>query len=311
MSGILDKKTRILDTIVTFSGRQQIAAGNLKIEYVSFTDTHTFYEGDIVSGSTDATQRLFFEACSLPQDQITFESDDSGFMLPYRAGEVNSVGEKVLSGSSGNKIVSAVSEEIQFNSAVTTLLSSSIKNFDKNNILGSIDPYLDHNKFEVDKENIKFTITNDFPFKQGDLDRTSIDNVESLFQDKRLTHVANFLYLPPKNAAVTENEEGPLLGDYPRLGQEPMLEFDDLMDELKEKEKETITFYKTSLGNNIVGQFFEKGKTSFKKLDVIDFGEFETADVDFPEKHVFFVGKVFPDSKESYTFVNMFTLVFE
>lgn len=311
MSGILDKKTRILDSIVTFSGRQQIAAGNLKIEYASFTDTHTFYEGDLVSGSSDATQRLFFEACNLPQDQITFESDDSGFMLPYRAGEVNGVGGKVLSGSSGNKMVSSVSNKIQFGSAVTTLLSSSVKNFDINNVIGSIDPYLEHNKFEVDKEKIKFVINNDFPFKQGDLYRTSIDNVESLFQDKRLSHVPNFLYLPPRNAPTDSNSEGELLGDYPRLGQNPVFEFEDLMDELKGREKETINFHETSLGNNIMGQFFEKGKTSFKKLDVIDFGEFTTQDPDYPEKHVFFVGKVFPDSKDSYTFVNMFTLVFE
>ena len=84
-----------------------------------------------------------------------------------------------------------------------------------------------------------------------------------------------------------------------------------MVKELKGKEKETITFYETSLENNLIGQFFEIGQSSFKKLDVIDFGEFVTEDEDFPEKHVFFVGKVYPDSKGSYTFVNMFTLVFE
>ena len=90
-----------------------------------------------------------------------------------------------------------------------------------------------------------------------------------------------------------------------------MMKYEDLVAELKGREKETITFYETSLENNLIGQFFEIGQTTFKKLDVIDFGEFVTGDEDFPEKHVFFVGKVFPDSKDSYTFVNMFTLVFE
>jgi hypothetical protein len=311
MSGILDKKTRILDSIVTFSGRQQIAAGNLRIEYASFTDTHTFYEKDLVSGSSDASMRVYFEACNLPQDQLTFESDDSGFMLPFRGGSVNSIGNKVLSGSSGNKIVSAVTNAIQFNSAASALLSSSIDNFDKNNILGSTDPYLNHNKFELDYNSIEFKITSDHPFEEGDLYDTSIDNVESVFQDKRLSHVANFLYLPPTNASTSESNEPTLLGDYPRLGQEPIFEYDDLIKELKGKEKQTINFYETSLGNNIVGQFFEISDTEFSKLDVIDFGEFVTDDPDYPEKHVFFIGKVFPDSRGSYTFVNMFTMVFE
>ena len=159
MSGILDKKTRILDSIVTFSGRQQIAAGKLKIEYASFTDVHTFYEGDMVSGSSDAHSRIFFEAANLPQDQITFESDDSGFMLPFRGGEVNAINGRVLSGSSGNKIVSAVTGSSQFNSAISTLLSSSIKNFERNDIIGSIDYFLEHNKFELSDNEFKFLIT--------------------------------------------------------------------------------------------------------------------------------------------------------
>lgn len=311
MSGILDKKTRILDTIVTLDGRRQIADGKLRIEYASFTDTHTFYEADIVSGSTSAYDRLFFEACSLPQDQITFESDDSGFMLSFRGGAVNAHGGKVLSGSTSTKTLTAVSSSIQFASSATTLLSSSVDNFDKQNVLGSIDPFLEHNKFEVDRETLKFTITSEKPFDLGDMAETSIDNVESLFQDKRLSHVPNFLYLPPVNMPTSEGGESELLGDYPRIGQPPMFDFNVLMKDLRDREYDTIRFHKTSRSNNIVGQFFEIGQTEFKKLDVIDFGEFRVDDPNFPEKHVFFVGKIFPDVKGMFTFVNMFTLIFE
>tara|TARA_B100000700_G_scaffold321715_1_gene421588 strand:- start:27493 stop:28428 length:936 start_codon:yes stop_codon:yes gene_type:complete len=311
MSGILDKKTRILDSIVTYSGRQQIAAGKLKIEYASFTDTHTFYERDIVSGSSDAQSRLFFEAANTIHDQLTFETDDSGFMLPFSAEGAASLGSKVLSGSSGTKKQSAVKNSIQFNSAASDMLSGTIDSFEKNNVIGTKNAFLGHNKFNIDKLSMKFNIRPDAPFEQGDLSETSIDNVESLFQDKRLSHVANFLYLPPVNAATNTVGDKLPLGDYPDLGQNPMMKYEDLAAELKGREKETITFYETSLENNLIGQFFEIGQTTFKKLDVIDFGEFVTGDEDFPEKHVFFVGKVFPDSKDSYTFVNMFTLVFE
>ena len=306
MSGILDKKTRILDTIVTFSGRQQIAAGKLKIEYASFTDMHTFYEGDMVSGSSDAHSRIFFETANLPQDQITFESDDSGFMLPFRGGEVNSIGGKVLSGSSGNKIVSSVTGSAEFNSSISTLLSSSIKNFEKNDIIGSIDYFLEHNKFELSENSHKFTITDNFPFSPGSMIKTKIENVESLIEDKRLANSSNFLFLPPVNKGSREP-----LGTYRRIGQKPYENYDELLREFKNKEKMAVTFPKTSLTNNLLCQFFELGKTTFKKLDVIEYGEFVTEDLDYPEKHVFFVGKVFPDAKGSYTFVNLFTLVFE
>jgi len=306
MSGILDKKTRILDTIVTFSGRQQIAAGKLKIEYASFTDVHTFYESDMVSGSSDAHSRIFFESVNLPQDQITFESDDSGFMLPFRGGEVNALNGKVLSGSSGNKIVSAVTGSAEFNSSISTLLSSSIKNFEKNDIIGSIDHFLEHNKFEVSHNSIEYKVTDNFPFEPGAMIKTKIENVESLIEDKRLANSANFLFLPPVNKG-----SGASLGTYRRLGQKPYTSYEELMRELQGREKETITFPKTSLTNNLMCQFFEIGQTSFKKLDVIEYGAFNTGDEHYPEKHIFFVGKVFADAKGSYTFVNLFTLIFE
>jgi len=306
MSGILDKKTRILDSIVTFSGRQQIAAGKLKIEYVSFTDIHTFYEADMVSGSSDAHSRIFFEAANLPQDQITFESDDSGFMLPFRGGEVNAINGRVLSGSSGNKIVSAVTGTSEFNSSITTLLSSSIKNFEKNDIIGTIDYFLEHNKFELSDNDFKFTITDDMPFNPGAMTKTKIENVESLIEDKRLANSANFLFLPPINKTSREP-----LGTYRRIGQKDYEDYEELTREFKNKEKMTVTFPKTSITNNLLCQFFESGQRSFKKLDVIEYGTFITGDPERPEKEVFFVGKVFPDAKGSYTFVNIFTLVFE
>ena len=51
MAGILDNKNRIMDTIITTSGRRQISSGRLRVEYASFTDGGTFYEADEVSGS--------------------------------------------------------------------------------------------------------------------------------------------------------------------------------------------------------------------------------------------------------------------
>ena len=78
MSGILDNKKRIMDVVITQEGKRQMANGDIRIQFASFTDKHTYYEADVVSGSSDAQGRLYFEASSLPFDQITFETDDSG-----------------------------------------------------------------------------------------------------------------------------------------------------------------------------------------------------------------------------------------
>ena len=84
MSGILDSKSRVMDVVITEEGRRQMHNGNLKIEFASFTDCHTFYEADAVSGSADASKRIFLEApTTLTQDQITFETDGSGNIVSF------------------------------------------------------------------------------------------------------------------------------------------------------------------------------------------------------------------------------------
>ena len=44
MAGILDKKTRFIDYVITQEGKRQLASGKLRAEYASVTDMHTFYD---------------------------------------------------------------------------------------------------------------------------------------------------------------------------------------------------------------------------------------------------------------------------
>jgi len=81
-----------------------------------------------------------------------------------------------------------------------------------------------------------------------------------------------------------------------------------------EKERSVMTFLKTSEENNIIMQMFEvdDNRLKFKKLDVIDFGEFTVEEDDNrPNKHVFFVGKIFLNSFNIPTFVNIFTVILD
>ena len=78
------------------------------------------------------------------------------------------------------------------------------------------------------------------------------------------------------------------------------------------KEFRTIQFRRSSVESNIVCQMFELNNNKFKKLDIIDFGIFnDEQDKVRPEKHVFFIGKVYIDSNGVPTFVNLFTIIMD
>ena len=44
MAGILDKKTRFIDYVITQEGKRQLASGMLRATYASVNDMHTFYD---------------------------------------------------------------------------------------------------------------------------------------------------------------------------------------------------------------------------------------------------------------------------
>lgn len=322
MSGILDNKTRVLDTIVTLEGRRQMSDGKLRIEYVSFTDSTAFYDPDVVSGSADATKRFYFEQCHLPQDQITFEADDSGRLKPFKNSKgVNSI--------SSGKIIENYSSSIKFNfltdsafaSAADNLIASSINNFNNLQILGTKDFVFEDDGFGIGPSSISFDVLDDKPVstKQPDVSVRSLSELPSLFNEPSLSNVINFKYLPPINRL--DNEllvksdprvlEENKIGNYEKLGIDP-LQPKVLEDELSLYErngyKKTIKFDPTSMKNRLVSQFFEVNNVEMKKLDVIDYGSYQ---YNGTLKHAFFVGKVFLDSNESQTFVKLFTLVFE
>jgi hypothetical protein len=309
--GILNNKTRIFDTIVTQEGRRQLATGKMRIEFVSFTDRETFYEADSVSGSSDPSTRLFLEASDLPQDRITFEADDSGKLMPFKGSNLGVLDGKVLTGSSDQFLTIVTGST--FTSVAETLLGSSIDNFRQLYAIRNDDAFLDEEReFTVNTNNLEFKITDRSPLGRKEIKKISIEHIESLFQDKRLSHLPNFRYLPPVNKATTLGGTTTPLGNFPVIGQRrtPM-SYADLKVELESKDYRIIEFNATSIQCNVMCQIFELKQDRLLKLDVIDFGDVMTDDPEFPEKRIFFVGKVFIDSLGVQTFVNMFTMVFE
>jgi len=335
MSGLLDSKARILDSIITFEGRKQISTGQLKIEYVSFSDGATFYKADIASGSSDATRRLFLEACNLPQDEITFEADDSGRLqsfkndsaLQLQAGQLISFSftpqtKAVITGSSEGF---TTLRGPQFASQIEGILTSSIDNFQKLQLIGTRDKIFDDEGFAIGNPNIEFVIHNDRPIANPNQWVANVNHLESLFSDPRLSRLPNFYYMPPVNKvndkSIDKSDSRNLsiqqLGNFPPWGKthvEP-LTYDQIKGELDLYEKQgymkTVSFEPTSRKNSIIAQFFETSYDTVRKLDVIDFGMIQNSDSRQPVSQLFFVGKVIVDDNDTHTFIHLFTMLFE
>lgn len=314
MAGILDAKTRIFDTIITNQGRAQASTGKMRIEYASFSDASAIYALDtLVSGGLDFTSRITFEAGNLPQDQITLEADDSGKLLTnfITSGTQYTVAAGQILSGSNYEIVSSS----QFASLFTGLLNSSLQNFRKLSILQTPNPTYDNfNEFILEGNSYTYSITPTLPIPAGKMREINLDNIESLFFDKRLSHLPNFQYLPPINKPLNGNVTGAPIGVYSNLNQAGIETYADIAPELDELArngyKRTIDFLETSEQNNLFCQFFETSNQEITKLDIIDFGQFPSTETE-PARHVFFVGKVFTDGYNMTTFVNMFVLVFE
>jgi len=334
MSGILDSKSRVLDTIITTEGKRQLVLGGIDIKYVTYTDAATFYKADVVSGSQDATRRIYLESCQLPQDDITFLADEHGNVSPFRNDSgVQSAGGRMLSYSFEPLSSSIVTGSVQgvstltgsaFESATENLLGATFDNYKKLRVIATKDKIFEDNGFALGPNPVTFTITNNRPIVHPMYYTSHIGSIDSIFSDAKLSRLPNFKYLPPVNKvhdkSIDKTDAGEMspyfVGTYMPLGRTRHdLTYAQTKEELRMFEQMgymiPINFDPTSAENRIVGQFFEKDENVLCKMDIIDFGIHQTGDQNSPTAHIFFVGKVKVDEKGTDTFLHIFTLVFE
>ena len=233
---------------------------------------------------------LSVEATNNGNDQITFESNDSGKLKVKEFFTVNSSSVKIANGtfftgslSVDNKFIGPTSND--FDPLVNGFLSKSLENFKNQKIIGSPDILNDlYDDFLLSANFVNFKVTEENPIpsqKNGGTQDANINNIESLFSDKKLSHLPNFKYLPPVNKSRLGSNLTTPLGIYPYVNQEPIYDFKDLQKELEICESNgyssEINFYESSKANRIFGQFFEISDGQLSKLDIIDFGVFTTS----------------------------------
>jgi len=335
MSGILDSKSRVIDTVITTEGRRQLARGGVDIKYVSFTDGATFYKADLASGSQDATQRIYLEACQLPQDDIVFRADEDGNLQTFRNSDnVQLAGGRILDYSFAALTASVLTGSTQtvkplqgdaFADKAQTVLKSSPDNFKKLYLIATKDKIFEDDGFAVGPNKVSFTITNDRPISNTRQHSTHISALDSIFSDPRFSNQQNFKYLPPVNKfsdkSLNRGDHRVMrkyfLGWYQPWGRTHVfgLNYQQTMSELQYYKhlgyEQVINFDPTSRENRLVGQFFERSYDSLRKLDVIDYGSHPTGNPNAPVAQIFFVGKVEVDEKGTDTFLHLFTMVFE
>jgi len=299
MAGLLDPKSRIIDAILTQSGRQQAASGGLRAKYVSFSDSTSMYQGDENSIAVQSTTPLGFESNSTVWDTITVETDESGVMLPFSGDNftLTAAGKAILSGS-----VSSTPGVTQF------VVSSSIQAMRNLQVISSGESGLNDQGLIVNPMSYRFSITDRVPFN-GEPAVSSVDDVESFLADKRFAGVPNFKFLPPVQRSSSIAGQMLNLGNYADISEKdktrntPIAPLNDL-------EHVSFNFSSHTDRHTLVVQMFEETADSTVKLDVIPFGAVGIS----PEgsrSMLYYVGKVFEDGYGVPTFVNMFTLVIE
>ena len=140
VSVITREKERILDTIVTLSGKNKMGYGErFNPKFISYSDSMSFYDHEEQKGvAGDATQRLYFESISKIEDSILYETNDQGKVLGFKPSENEIFGEnggiiQVDTTGLWNPVTGS-----NFSSLAVGLSTGSLENLDNLDVIGSV-----------------------------------------------------------------------------------------------------------------------------------------------------------------------------
>jgi len=287
----------------------------MNIQYASFTDKQIVYESGSSGALLDLTDKLYFEAAHTQNDQVVYETDPDGVLVPFQSGQYSVNGQDVT------YVTSSVDGYTAFTGSID-LISEAICNnatdhFRALGILGTRDLFKEDMgaTFKLNETTASFYVNDDGPLNEStDITEISQDDIPNLFQSNRFSHLSNFKFLPPMSKAHAEFPDGKLLGDYNRINGEGTTDWDTVEDYLSNFECVSFNFEDTSGENNLLCQIFEEVNTgasggTLEKLVIVDYGSFQVESD--RTAHVVFAGKLYRDSVGALTFANLLTLVFD
>jgi len=321
LAGILDSKSRVMDTLITVTGRDQAARGELDVKFASITDRQISYTTGSDGVLEDLDTRIYFEAASDDNDVIVYETDALGQLQPFVSDDYTIYGGLAfdLTSSQDTEYPGGAYGAVTFEAGSIDLVSDTViegstNNFKRQMIIGSrvLSKFDKEEPFQVDLNEITFTLTDTSPIDiESGSALLNIDQIDSVFQDHKLGNLLNYRFLPPVTKPYTGALTGSVMAEYSQINQDPLDTYAELESYLDGKVYEEINFTKTSLSNNILGQLFsiDIETNTLEKLALIDVGEFQIDGILNP--HLFFAGKLYRDAVGALTFVNIFTIVLE
>ena len=300
-----------MDFTITQEGKRQAGTGEMRINYATFTDLHTFYDtsgsAEIPTLAADASDRIFFETHNRYQDVIVPELEAGFSMRPFRTQNFNVFGDGSLaSGSFSTGLITnpLIVTGSLINSASNGMLDGLTNNFQDQRVLGTVDLFSLYQNIEFDTGLISFIAGSSEYLRSAN---ANLDDVPSIFSDKRFSQFPNFKFLPPVNGplpGIPDSEEE--LAKYVDLS-ERYEQDQNALTELEDKTPKTILFDETSRNNNLAIQLFEQNQTGIEKLALVDMGSFVENEQVY---RVVMAGKILLDSSGAESFVNVFTLKF-
>ena len=335
MSGILDRKSRIIDYNLTENGRSQIQDGDIRFVYATASDRSILYEKDFEKSLLNS------EDIAYTKNYLPFEVDTKTF------GNLNSEFDlsKTFTINFGNILekVRNQNEEysnVTFDNAIDIFLNSNSLGTSLNNLK------LISQKTLLNSDGLKFvnksTLTNDFDFKNSSfilryptvkskIGKTS--DLTTIALDKRFSHKKSFLKLIPEDMNGNKlYDEDSFLRDIPEYNdlcvdimykslninidyekinnrQELILEIVKKIKSNQEILKKEYQLMKTTERDSFVFNMYEviSGENSLEKLSILKVGNIIDKE-DGKVKKVYLAGKVLntkensEDLEEIYTF---------
>jgi hypothetical protein len=315
MSGILNKKERIIDFKITENGRSQMQNGDIRYRYASLSDKSILYTKDhkaSLSNKADISNAEFnylpLETRTKVLDEINQEFDLKNFY------------NKKFKDITENSIL-----ETEFNNAALEIMSNNSlgNNLERLNLLTTKN-ILEKNRKISFFDNGFLNIDFDFKNKVSKYETVkslseSKKSLKTLIFDKRFSHKNNFLYLPPVTLQNNKLYEDNQFSNIENLDKENSISF--LLTSFKNKietekdieftrEKEVISILKsmkksrsilkkvyllenTSEKDSFIFELFElkQDQDSLEKLSFIKIGDFYDKK-DKNTKKVYLIGKI-------------------
>jgi len=351
MAGILDSKTRFIDMIVTQEGKRQIANGMLRAEYASVSDAETFYDSlevDDVSNriffqAMDSHNNIVVLEKDDSGKMIEFNFSPTGSIVG------NDIFNKDTTVTSSLKLTAVTGSA--FASTAASIMKSFTSHFNSLQTLSTFEKSGNDFELSAERITFSISNSVPFPLGPHsetinindaepfflDSKLTHLPNFDFLppvnsdgssygvYEDIRslkketLEDIKNELgnegfsdFLSEEGVRKRRSSSG-LRTD--KIGDFDVINRISLESPYKTnfKQYKTVYFDKTSDQNNLIMQIFEDGPDSkLIKLDLIDAGSFRDNTSEFyPEKRVFYAGKIYMDDLNTPTFINIFTIILE